>query len=558
MRTIAIPGKIYEEQSAVARLKSIIYALATERSVMIIASLFSLAATVYFFQAGYIIAYGDAESHLNIAKRVVSSITPGLAQLGGIWLPLPHLLLAPFVYFDWLWRTGLAGSIVSGMAFIISTVYIFKLTHILTKHRVAALFAAFVFMLNPNILYLQSTPMTELVLIAFFMLSSYYFIIYLHDNKLVNLIYAAFFGFCASLSRYDGWALVLMQAGIIALAHFPYALRSNRNGNMSIIKERSWRVLEGRSIIYMTLAFFGIFLWLLWGYLILSDPLYFTHSEFSAKSQQQSWLARGELPAYQNIASSVIYYAVTVIENMGIFAAAVSIIGILIYALDNKVRYRFFTLLVLTVPFIFNVATLYIGQSIIFIPSLTPSQFSWNLFNVRYGVMMIPFLAFAAGYAFNTFARTRIKYAAATILVGLIVAQSALFVSGRAQVISLEDGRAGLSSEIAKVADADLWFNRNYDSGIVLLDDFSRVIRIVRSPVEMRDIIYVGNKPYWEESLVEPEKHAQWIIMQRNDAIWKNIWENPVTQARLFSHFNKVYTSDDILIFKRINNSGGQ
>ena len=46
----------------------------------VIASVMSIAAILYFFSQDQIILYGDAESHLNISKRVVSSITPGLAQ----------------------------------------------------------------------------------------------------------------------------------------------------------------------------------------------------------------------------------------------------------------------------------------------------------------------------------------------------------------------------------------------------------------------------------------------------------------------------------------------
>ena len=96
----------------------------TESWVLLLAFLAAALATLWSYSKDYIIAYGDAESHLNIAKRVVDSLTPGFAQLGGIWLPLPHIFLIPFVYFDWLWRTGLAGSIVSGIAFIISAIYI--------------------------------------------------------------------------------------------------------------------------------------------------------------------------------------------------------------------------------------------------------------------------------------------------------------------------------------------------------------------------------------------------------------------------------------------------
>src|SRR4051812_19767499 len=49
------------------------------------------------FANGWILYYGDAEAHLNIARRVIDSRTPGYEQIGTVWLPLPHVLMLPFV-----------------------------------------------------------------------------------------------------------------------------------------------------------------------------------------------------------------------------------------------------------------------------------------------------------------------------------------------------------------------------------------------------------------------------------------------------------------------------
>ncbi len=531
-----------------------------ESWVLLLAFLAGGLATIWSFFNGYIIAYGDAESHLNIAKRVIDSLTPGFAQLGGIWLPLPHIFLIPFVYFDWLWRTGLAGSIVSGIAFIISAVYIYKLANLLTKNNLASFLAALVFISNPNILYLQSTPMTELSLIVFFILSSYYFILFLKDEELLPLIMAAFFGFCATLSRYDGWALVLMEAGILFLYYFPIAFGiggsdSKEEESEDISSEKgknlfkeTWSLFEGRLILFSTLAFVGIALWLFWGFLILGDPLYFTHSQFSANSQQQSWLSRGELPAYHNLIVAFKYYFVTAMSSSGIIIFITSILGMLVFLFDRKKENRFFVLLLLLVPLFFNVATLFLGQSVIFIPSLTPTTFEWTLFNVRYGVMMAPFAAIFFGY----FVARRSAFGK-TLLVALIISQAMLYFIGFSPVLAFQDGTHGLSSFIAKIPDAQYFIANNYDHGMVLVDDYARTISIIRTSIPMKEIIYVGNKPYWEESLTEPQKYARWIVMHRNDAVWRNIYDRPEVNARLFKYFNKVYTSEDILIFRRIS-----
>src|SRR5215471_12780685 len=74
----------------------------------VLAALFSF---LYCFQRGEILLYGDAVAHINIARRVFDSQTPGLLQLGTVWLPLPHLLMAPFLLSDWMWQTGVGASI---------------------------------------------------------------------------------------------------------------------------------------------------------------------------------------------------------------------------------------------------------------------------------------------------------------------------------------------------------------------------------------------------------------------------------------------------------------
>lgn len=498
--------------------------------IAVIALVLAVVSTYVSFTHDWILAYGDAESHINIAKRVVDSLTPGMAQLGGIWLPLPHIFMSPLVLIDPLYRTGLAGSIVSGFAFIISSIYVYKIALVLTKQRLSSFIASLVFMLNPNVLYLQTTPMTEIVLIMFFLLSSYYFILFLEDDRNIqHLITGALFGFCASISRYEGWFLVLIQAGIVVLFY---------------LRKRNWEKMQGMLVLFCTAAFVGIGLWLLWDYLILGDPLYFTNSQFSAKSQQMNWLARGELPAYHDIVSSFLYYIVTTVANVGSMVFILSAIGAYLYFAFSKDKQTEVILLLLSVPFIFYVVTLYMGQSVIFVPGLTPDSFEWNLFNVRYGVVMVPAIAIFFGYLFYK-SKNIFRY----IIMGVFVLQTYYFVSGAVPVISQQDGVTGLSH--AKRPDAEGWMKKNYTSGLVLLDDYARTISIVRSDIPMKNIIYVGNKPYWAESLKEPEKHAKWIVMQKDDDVWDHLNDDKVTQARLYKYFKKVYTSNTILIFQR-------
>jgi hypothetical protein len=150
-----------------------------------------------------------------------------------------------------------------------------------------------------------------------------------------------------------------------------------------LIEKWKLKKIEGIMVLYATLAFFGIALWFLWGQVILGNALYFTQSEFSAKTQQQAWLAKGELPAYHNIGLAIAYYFVTSYANAGIVVFFVSVVGIVAFLKNKEIHIRWFVALLLMVPFLFNALTLFIGQSVIFIPHLTPVSFEWRLFNVR-------------------------------------------------------------------------------------------------------------------------------------------------------------------------------
>ncbi len=494
----------------------------------------SVSAIIFFYFKDLIISYGDAESHLNIAKRVVSSLTPGLAQLGGIWLPLPHLLMTPFVLYNPLWRSGIAGSIVSSVFFIIICLYLYKTIFLVTKNKYAATLGFLVFALNPNILYLQSTPMTEIPLIAFFTLSSYYFFLYIKDEKnMTSLIVAAFFGLCASLTRYDGWFLVFFESVLIVLKQ-----------GIQLIKAEVRKIVIGKFILFSTLAFFGIFLWFLWGYTILGDPLYFTNSQFSARSQQIAWARRGELPAYHNLAIAIEYYSVTSATTSGFLIFAVAAIAFIVLLFDQKIKNRFSLLLVLLIPYIFNVTSLFMGQSVIFIPALTPKSFEWNLFNVRYGVMVFPLIVFLFSYFFS-----KMNKIGKSIFIGVFLIQICLYIFGVSHPIVIDDGVKGLS--MAKKTGAEIWLKKNYDKGLVLIDDYARTVSIIRSGIPMQNIIYIGNKPYWDESLQTPEKYSTWVVLQREDMVWKALYQNEGNRKNLFKYFHKVYTSPDILIFKK-------
>ena len=224
-----------------------------------------------FYQNGLGLAYNDARSHLDIGRRVVEGLKPGFAQLGSVWLPLPHLLMVPTIWNDFMWHSGLSGALQSMISFVATALLIYFFLKQIGVGILGRLVGVLVFAANINVLYLQSTAMTELLLIATMTAGVYYLMRWFKDDNILNLIKSAFWVMMASLIRYDGWFLLVFSMLLIAV---------------EVFRRKGYKVSEGVILFFATLAGFGIFLWVLWNLLIFKDPLYFIFGPYSAYIQQ--------------------------------------------------------------------------------------------------------------------------------------------------------------------------------------------------------------------------------------------------------------------------------
>src|ERR1041385_6188550 len=213
-----------------------------------LAACISFLTFAYYFRAGEVLLYGDAVAHINIARRVFDSQTPGPLQLGTVWLPLPHLLIVPFIVSRWLWQTGIGGSIASLVTFVASVIGVFRLVRsaLLSNNnfvkagspalsktegfsrvqintatqdwtiRFTAWLAALILAFNPNLIYLQTTAMTEPIYLAASIWAIVFFVEAIRACTGGNptrgnssLIRCGFCLLAACFTRYDGWLLAM-------------------------------------------------------------------------------------------------------------------------------------------------------------------------------------------------------------------------------------------------------------------------------------------------------------------------------------------------------------
>jgi hypothetical protein len=124
------------------------------------------AAAVYYARAGLTLSHYDARAHLVVARRIIDSLTPGWQQVGAVWLPLPHLVNMIPVQVDLFYRTGASAVAISVASTGVAAWALSSLLLRATGSRAGAITAVALLVLNPDVLYLQSTPMTEPLLFA--------------------------------------------------------------------------------------------------------------------------------------------------------------------------------------------------------------------------------------------------------------------------------------------------------------------------------------------------------------------------------------------------------
>lgn len=494
----------------------------TGRIVLFLASILSIVTWYFSFTNNYVLTYNDAASHLNISRRVVDSLTPGLAQIGTVWLPLPHLLTLLFSWNDFLWHTGFAGSIVSMVAYVLSVYFLFKMIYVITENNWAAVVGAAVMALNPNFLYLQTTPMTEPLLVMTIVMALYFLAKYLKTNAINDLILSSVFVSGATLVRYDGWFLFICLSVMVPV--WIAALRGRRRA-------------ESNSILFWTSSGFGILLWLGWNRMIFGDPLYFMRGPYSAAAQQKVLKSVGQLPTEGDVYISTTYFMWAIINNNGMWLSIAGLAALLLLPFLMKSRRMWLIVLGVLCIVFFNVLALYIGQSAMNVPQAPKDP---GLFNIRYGMMALPAIALVLGIV-------SVQPVVRWIVVLVLLFQSVLFVRAGTPV-ALADGLHGLKNTYYTV-EASKWLRENYEGGLILTSLASHDAFVARARMPMKLYIHEGTREYWTDALKNPGENVEYIAVLTfpPDSVYRALRRNPTFKYK----YEVVHRYGKFEIYKR-------
>ena len=230
-----------------------------------------MAAWLFYLRADLVLSHYDAKAHLVVARRIIDSITPGWRQIGAVWLPLPHLLQAIPTQIDFFYRTGAFGSLVSIACFGVTAYASARLVVSATGSRLGAGVSSALLVLNPNLLYLHVTPMTEPILLAsvsLVVLWLYEWVALNQDAVPARLGLALF---AAAWTRYEAWPVI--AAALLAALYGSARLGASHPA----LLRRAWRLGVWPAtavLLFVALGRITVGAWLVTSGFYLPDPGY--------------------------------------------------------------------------------------------------------------------------------------------------------------------------------------------------------------------------------------------------------------------------------------------
>ena len=490
------------------------------------------------YRKEYLLLYGDAVAHLGIARRIVDAHYPGLGQLGGVWLPLPHLLMVPFIGKMAMWQTGFAAVPMSMVSFALSVAGIWRLARRMMKPRWALVATAF-FALNANLLFLATTAMTEalfLALLVWTVVATIECVAAMRAGHVstarARMLLAGVLIVGQVFTRYDGWIVGAVVWVCLAIEWRKSSVRD---------------ALRGTVVTFTMLCVAGPLLWFWYNQHFEHDWLDFMRGPYSAAQIERKTAPPGQhYRGWHNPAWALLFYMRTAqidaaFWETGFGVMLVSLWGLWVTAKRRgeaivSARGEWFAWL-LWVPLPFYVYSVAYGSVPIFIPQLWPHSY----YNARYGMEMLPALAVygaLAGELLETWFRTQ-ETALGKIgarfwqpLAMLFCVLNCVCMMYKIPLV-LKEGMMNATTRVAferSLANTLITFPQNAPVLMSTSAHIGAVQMAGRTLVSMRS---ENDEVSWEAALADPGHQAAYVIAMRGDAVEAAVAAHPEGLAEL-------------------------
>jgi hypothetical protein len=464
--------------------------------------------------------------------------------------------MIPFVApLSW-WHAGVAASIPSMVAYVLATVGVYRFFRDVasaeTLHpslspnlvRAGGWLAALAFAANPNLLYLQSTAMTEPLSLALNIWALVWLARFVGDpagkRSRAALILCGLLLCAGELTRYDGWFAAAFFVPIAAIAWF-----------------RSWRQDRSRAlsmpafVLFVVIVAGGLTFWFWWNYVNTSNPLDFANGPYSARGIEQRVKNKVDARAHPgegNVAEAAALYVHAAQVNLGekrwgptlFWAAAFGSLIVLLRACGFAGNRGMLIWLLLWLPLPFYANSIAYGS----VPIFTPFRWPFSYYNVRYGLQMLPCMALF-GAAIVTFVAGRMprpRLQALTFALALVFGAGAYLscywqqpnrpksllpneplygpIVWREAVINAAT-RVRYETQLAAA------LSNIPISAKLLMYTGDHVGALQRAGIPLRRVINEANYYEWRLALVTPGASADYVVAAAGDAVTSAVAADP-------------------------------
>ena len=459
----------------------------------------------------------------------------GFGQVGGIWLPLPHLLIATLAWIDPLYSSGLAGSLFSMLAYVGTVVALYGVVLVATGDRLGGWVAAAVYGLSASALYLQTTPMGEPLMYLGIVTAILAVLLWHRTERHRWLMVAAMICMLLVLVRYEAWVFSLALWVVV--------------GHVCVAKKYRFMSgdLAGQAylLVFGTYLALGVGLWLLWDLVIFGDPLAWLHGSYTSFDQTSEL----SLSQVGNLRLSLETYAYGVRATLGLPVAVLGVVGLLWMLWREGLSPVFTAFLATLAPSAFLVYGLYSGAQ-----PMRVEEIDGDLYNLRMAVVMLLPVALFTGYAVASIPRAhwsaRTLRAVATSLVVVLAGaglQTAAATEGSGVVVAREASQAFAAyAEQRQVGS----FIEDHTSGRVLVQSFGN--EWIVFPIQRR-VVYEGSSDQWRHGLKSPAGPRADIdvVVMRVTPGDTDAPEQHLRHSPAMKHYDVVLATDHFLVWQR-------
>jgi hypothetical protein len=480
------------------------------RGLGLLAAILGTFAAGVYWRAGLTLSHYDAKAHLVVARRIFDSLTPSWEQIGAVWLPLPHLFNAIPVQIDWMYRTGASAIVISVVSYAITTACLSAMVRSLTGSRSGAILAALLFALNPNVLYLQSTPMTEPLLFALTSLSVLHLIEWAKSEAPAARPAAGWTIVLACLTRYEAWPVT--GAAIVLAGFFKW-----RNGLPGVAAAHEVVRLAvypvAAAIFFMGMSYASTGQWFVTGGFYVPDP----------------GLQGQALEVYRAIRGGLIDLAGARFVSAATWSVAILAIGALLRPGWSGLLMPVALVAAIALPFY--------------------AFYSGHPFRIRYEVPLILGGAACIGAAVSL-----LRFAAPLVAIPLLAAVLMQARPFDAQAPMIVEAQLDRANGLARRAVTEC-LQQSYD-GTTIMASMGSLAHYMQelslAGFDLDDFLHEGSGPIWQQAYYyEPSLFAGWVMVEEAAEGGDMLAQKHRAWPGFLAAYDRVCEGGNVALYKR-------